>query len=80
MQGAGSGFIIDPAGFIVTNDHVVGNADQIIVDLADGTELPARVVGTDELTDIALIRVQRQDQPARGHAGATAARSRWATG
>ena len=57
MQGAGSGFIIDPAGYIVTNDHVVGKADQIIVDLADGTELPARVVGTDELTDIALIRV-----------------------
>ena len=58
MQGAGSGFIIDPAGYIVTNVHVVGNADQITVDLADGTELPAKVVGTDELTDIALIRVQ----------------------
>ena len=58
MQGAGSGFIIDPSGYIVTNYHVVGNADQIIVDLADGTELPARVVGTDELTDVALIRVQ----------------------
>ena len=57
MQGAGSGFIIDPSGYIVTNDHVVGNADQILVDLADGTELPARVVGTDELTDVALIRV-----------------------
>ena len=57
MQGAGSGFIIDPAGYIVTNDHVVGNADQITVDLADGTELPARVIGTDELTDVALIRV-----------------------
>ena len=58
MQGAGSGFIIDPAGYIVTNFHVVGHADQIIVDLADGTELPARVVGSDELTDIALIRVR----------------------
>ncbi|HET9018766.1 MAG TPA: trypsin-like peptidase domain-containing protein [Acetobacteraceae bacterium] len=58
MQGAGAGFIIDPSGYIVTNYHVVGNADQIIVDLADGTELPARVVGTDELTDVALIRVQ----------------------
>ncbi len=58
MQGAGSGFIIDPAGYIVTNYHVVGNADQITVGLANGTELPARVVGTDELTDIALIRVQ----------------------
>ncbi len=62
MQGAGSGFIIDPSGFIVTNDHVVGKADQITVDLADGTELPARVVGTDELTDVALIRV-KADRP-----------------
>ncbi|MDA8253848.1 MAG: trypsin-like peptidase domain-containing protein [Rhodospirillales bacterium] len=62
MQGAGSGFIIDPSGYIVTNNHVVGNADQITVDLADGTELPARVVGTDELTDVALIRV-RADRP-----------------
>jgi serine protease Do len=57
MQGAGSGFIIDPAGYIVTNHHVVGNADQITVDLYDGTELPARVIGSDELTDVALIKV-----------------------
>lgn len=62
MQGAGSGFIIDSSGYIVTNDHVVGKADQITVDLADGTELPARVIGTDELTDIALIRV-KADRP-----------------
>jgi len=57
MQGAGSGFIVDPSGYIVTNDHVVGNADRIIVALADGTELPAHVVGVDELTDVALIKV-----------------------
>jgi len=61
-QGAGAGFIIDPSGYIVTNNHVVGNADQITVDLADGRELPARIVGTDELTDIAVIRV-RADGP-----------------
>jgi len=56
-QGAGSGFIIDPSGYIVTNNHVVGNADEIKVALSDGTELPARVVGTDDLTDVALIKV-----------------------
>ena len=57
MQGAGSGFVIDPTGYIVTNNHVVGSADQITVALSDGTELPAKVVGTDDLTDVALIKV-----------------------
>ncbi len=57
VTGAGSGFIIDPAGYIVTNNHVVGTADTIVVVLADGTELPAKRVGTDDLTDIALIKV-----------------------
>ncbi len=57
MQGAGSGFVIDPAGYIVTNNHVVGDADKIIVGFSDGTQLPAKVIGTDELTDVALIKV-----------------------
>jgi serine protease Do len=57
-MGAGSGFIIDPSGLIVTNNHVVGHADKIVVSLTDGTRLPARVIGSDELTDIALIKVQ----------------------
>ena len=57
MLGAGSGFIIDPSGVIVTNNHVVGHADNITVSLADGTELPAHVLGADELTDIAVIKV-----------------------
>ncbi len=58
MLGAGSGVIIDPSGIIVTNNHVVGHADKIVVALTDGTEFPARVVGSDELTDIAVIKVE----------------------
>ncbi|MCL2428944.1 MAG: trypsin-like peptidase domain-containing protein [Alphaproteobacteria bacterium] len=57
MMGAGSGVIVDPSGIIVTNNHVVGHADKIVVSLVDGTELPARVIGSDELTDIAVIKV-----------------------
>jgi len=57
VQGAGSGFIIDPSGYIVTNNHVVGAADTILVSMADGTELTAKLVGTDDLVDIAIIKV-----------------------
>jgi serine protease Do len=57
ILGAGSGFIIDPSGIIVTNYHVVGQASHITVSLTDGTKLPARVIGADELTDVAVIQV-----------------------
>ncbi|MCB8874859.1 trypsin-like peptidase domain-containing protein [Acidisoma silvae] len=57
VYGAGSGFIIDPSGIIVTNDHVVGGATKITVSLADGTQLPAKILGVDQLTDIAVIKV-----------------------
>ena len=57
-MGAGSGFIIDSSGLIVTNNHVVGHADKIVVSLTNGTRLPAEVIGTDELTDVALIKVE----------------------
>jgi serine protease Do len=58
QQAAGSGFVIDPSGYIVTNNHVVGNADDIKVTFSDGVERTAKVIGTDELTDVALIKVQ----------------------
>jgi serine protease Do len=53
----GSGFIIDPSGYIVTNNHVIEDSDQITVSLQDGTQLPAKVIGRDVKTDLALLKV-----------------------
>jgi serine protease Do len=53
----GSGFVIDAEGHIVTNDHVINNAETIEVNFADGTKAPAVVVGTDKPTDVALLKV-----------------------
>ena len=58
VAGAGSGFIIDSSGIIVTNNHVVDHADKITVSLTDGRRLPAVVLGRDELTDVAVIKVK----------------------
>ena len=57
MQSLGSGFIIDPSGLVVTNNHVIEGADQITVTLQDNTTLKATLVGKDESGDIALLRV-----------------------
>jgi serine protease Do len=53
----GSGFVIDPTGYIVTNNHVIEDSDQITVSLQDGTQLPAKVIGRDTKTDLALLKV-----------------------
>jgi serine protease Do len=53
----GSGFIIDPSGLIVTNNHVIDDADDITVTLNDGTSLPAKLVGRDPKTDLALLKI-----------------------
>jgi len=54
----GSGFIIDPSGYIVTNNHVIAEADEISVRLADDTTYEAKVIGRDEKTDLALLKVE----------------------
>jgi len=53
----GSGFVIDPSGLIVTNNHVIANAEQITVTLSDDTALQAQVIGRDAVTDLALLKV-----------------------
>ncbi|HLS19869.1 MAG TPA: trypsin-like peptidase domain-containing protein, partial [Paracoccaceae bacterium] len=62
-QGLGSGFIIDPSGVIVTNLHVVAESNDITVELDDGTELKATLIGADDKTDIAVLRVDAGRKP-----------------
>ena len=59
QQSFGTGFIVRPEGVIITNQHVVGGADRIIVTLPDGSDAPSQLLGEDPLTDIAVIRVDR---------------------
>jgi len=63
-QSLGSGFIMDPDGTIMTNHHVVGTADEIKVKLGDGRSFAAKLVGSDQRTDIAVIKVDAKDLPA----------------
>ena len=60
--GAGSGFVIDAEGHIVTNEHVVHNADEITVTFRDGTSAKARLIGLDDKTDLALLKIDA-DKP-----------------
>ena len=63
QMSSGSGFFVSSDGYIVTNNHVIENAEDIKVMLKDGTELKATLVGHDEGTDLAVIRVQGHDFP-----------------
>ena len=63
VRGAGSGFIIDPSGIILTNAHVVKGADEVSVKLTDRREFIAKVLGSDERTDIAVIKIEARSLP-----------------
>ncbi|MFM7143134.1 MAG: Do family serine endopeptidase [Alphaproteobacteria bacterium] len=58
QRSLGSGFVIDADGYIATNAHVVNNASKVVVRLSDKAEYPARIVGVDEKTDVALIKIE----------------------
>ncbi|MEN6542310.1 DegQ family serine endoprotease [Parvibaculum sp.] len=58
VQSLGSGFVVDPTGIILTNNHVIEGADKIDVTFSDGTTLPAKLKGRDEKTDIAVLKVE----------------------
>jgi serine protease Do len=62
-EGTGSGFIIEKDGYIMTNHHVIENADQILVRLADRREFEAKLIGSDPLSDIALLKIEADDLP-----------------
>ena len=66
----GSGFVISEDGYVVTNNHVIEGADEILIEFFEGFELPAEIVGTDPNTDIALLKVE-SDEPLHSSALAT---------
>ncbi len=78
QQALGSGFIISPDGYVVTNNHVVDGAVNVEVTMDDGSQLNAKVVGTDKRTDLALLKVSgRNDLPFVRLADATPAIGSW---
>jgi len=63
MRGAGSGFIVTTDGYILTNAHVVSDADRVTVRLKDRREFQAKVIGADQRTDVAVIKIDAKDLP-----------------
>lgn len=63
QRGTGSGFIIDPNGHILTNEHVIRGAHQLMVTLNDGRKFKGRLVGSDQKTDLAVVKIEAKDLP-----------------
>ncbi len=63
IEGLGSGFIIESSGYILTNSHVVANADKVTVKLTSGDEYKAKVIGTDKLSDLAVVKIEAEGLP-----------------
>jgi len=63
VQGLGSGLIISKDGYILTNDHVAGNASKIVVTMTNGEKYDAKIIGTDVVSDIALLKIEGKDFP-----------------
>src|SRR2546427_1101082 len=78
-QGSGSGFIVSPDGYILTNNHVVAGADRVTVKLYDKREFTAKVVGTDPNTDVAVIPIDAHNLPTVGFGNSDSTRvGEWA--
>jgi serine protease Do len=65
-MGSGSGVIIDPSGYIITNNHVIADADDLEITLNDNRSYKARVIGTDPTTDLAVIKIDEENLPTLG--------------
>lgn len=63
VQSLGSGFLISPDGYIVTNDHVAGSAKKVIVTLTNGKKYDAKIIGTDPVSDITLLKIDAENLP-----------------
>ncbi len=63
VHGLGSGFIVSDDGYIITNDHVVGNATKVVVSMTNGEHLDAQIIGKDPASDIALIKIDKTNLP-----------------
>ncbi|RME28407.1 MAG: peptidase, partial [Deltaproteobacteria bacterium] len=62
QRGSGSGFIISPDGYVLTNNHVVDDADKVMITIGEDTKLPGKVVGTDPRTDVALVKIDADEE------------------